>query len=253
MVQSGQRWPSIVKWMLVSVAVGCLLVAASIFASISSNDSTARAEDVELSKIPCSERFRPGLLLDLNTKIPRDYPVERILGSHRYRIPWAYILGRPQASRVNCVPELKRMSLAFWVPDFQPPIIDLSPYPDTRPKEVGRPNPGPDESVVRINSITPIRETETIEILIADSRRYIWDDKPQTPDGAFIRVGDIDWYREGGRGSVVIRCLTELCSATFDYKDLNLQVTAFYLRTSIQQHDMIADWLHNKLSRWRVQ
>ncbi len=230
--------------------LGLILLSAT--AMMSASASTAAAE-VDLSSLPCDRSVIS--YVEHQPKIPPDYPVERRIGTHRLFIPWAYFLGRPGPWRLNCPQRMDWTSIAFWVPDFQPPERDLSGKRDKRPVESSRPAPGPDEWVLKIIRLEPMRdEDKGLPEMVASSRKYIWSGHQEVPDGTLMRAGEDHWFRLGAEDDVLVRCFPgrdSLCRVILDLKDLRLRIDALYVKSGVHQHDLILAGIRRLIAEWK--
>lgn len=216
----------------------------------------AYAAEVNLSTLPCDRAVKR--YVEYQPKIPRDYRVERRIGTHRLFIPWAYFLGRPGPWSLNCQQRYDWTSIAFWVPDLQPPEKDLSGMSmlPAAPVESDRPSPGPDEWVLRIIRLAPIRDDDTsVSEMVANSRKFIWRGQRELPDGILTRGGANNWFRLAAQDDVLINCFEAsggFCSVTLDLKDLRLRIWTSYRRSGVHQHDIILAGIRTLLTEWQT-
>ncbi|MGB3645798.1 MAG: hypothetical protein WBG88_17635 [Mesorhizobium sp.] len=212
--------------------------------------SAAAGKD-DLSGLPCdrSVATHPAG----QPKIPRDYPVEQRIGQYRLFIPWAYLLGRPDPWRLNCPQRFDWTSIAFWIPDLQAPERDLSGKPFRPPVESNRPAPGPDEWVLRINRLGPIRDADTsIPEMVRNTRQYRWKGAREIPEGTLTRVGR-DWFHIGKSEDVFIECYpTNNCRMFLDLKDYQFRILAQYAGNGVGQFDLVLTGLRKLLVDWQA-
>lgn len=79
-------------------------------------------------------------------------------GQYTYRIPYLYLSIRPPLTAVEPVNRWQLFSFAFWMPDGRASMVAGHEAGTPRPREPGRPPPGPNEYLVVATQVTPWRQ-----------------------------------------------------------------------------------------------
>lgn len=223
--------------------------------------AATRAETPEfLAKMPCSQFDRRNDA-SWRAMIDRNHPIKRTVGDHTFIVPWAYFLTRPAPTQLNCPQKGKGVALQFWIPDLKAPEKSWATRLAGQPAETHRPNPGPDDWIIKVIHIIPFvpdgpDKTLSIEKAVANWRKNVHPG-PAVQDGYLQRLGDDYWYRLGERESIDFRCVSNksgqsLCIATLHLKDWDLVATASYPGDALPQAEIYIDGLRTLLTRWRV-
>jgi hypothetical protein len=194
------------------------------------------------------------------------HPVRYVIASQAYNIPWGYVSGRPFADRFHCPPR-KSTSLQYWIPSLDIPVRDMIYVGTTnRPREEGKPDRGPDESVIHVFRIVgyeedPENRRHMLEYLVEtrhlDARapgsaaQYgLWH--TTVPEGSLQTTY---WYKLGDREDAVFECygVFQRCDGHLNLKDLRIYARLIFDKDAVPQHEVIVEGLRTLLSRWRVQ
>ncbi|WP_274427104.1 hypothetical protein [Chelativorans sp. YIM 93263] len=222
------------------------------------------AQEVETSadvyRLPCTgpdmqkERARKRL-------IDPSHPVARHLGPLKFRIPWAYIHPRPFSTHLNCDPDRSSVGIQYWIPDLQAPERDLWFRPEFSPAETGRPNPGPDESAIKVTAIKyygPGYELgeSTVDQMIKGSLRLYDDPELREEYGLTLIRGEgaLRWFAQSDKEDLFIFCadpLGRICQGELQLKDWKLQAHFIFLRSAVPHHASITEGMRTLLERWK--
>ncbi len=194
------------------------------------------------------------------------HPVRYVLASQPYDIPWGYLGTRPYADQFHCPPRKSTM-LQYWIPSLDAPLRGLAFDGTTnRPKEDGRPERGPDESVIRVSSIIGyaddtrnrrhkleyLVETEKLDGRPPRSASQYGLRHTTAPEGS-LKI--VYWYRLGDGEDIVFECygVAQRCDGHLNLKDLQIYANLSFDQDAVQQHEVIVNGFRTLLARWRVE
>ncbi|TGP85615.1 MULTISPECIES: hypothetical protein [unclassified Mesorhizobium] len=225
------------------------------------------AEDVY--KLPCTEpdlSAEPGHLTkeaERRRLIDPAHPVAVNLGLLKFEIPWAYIYPRPFSTHLNCNPNRKSVGIIFWIPDLKAPERDLWGIPEFHPSETDRPNPGPDDSVIRVTGIQyygqgyPLKESnadQRIDKLLRlyqdDGLTIIDQDGLSKMQTKYTTRDNDQYYFRNDKDSLLLSCMPTYCQAYLDLKDMNLTAQFAIRREVFRKYQQASRGIRTLLMRW---
>lgn len=227
------------------------------------------AEDVY--KLPCTEpdlSAEPGHLTkeaERRRLIDPAHPVAINLGLLKFEIPWAYIYPRPFSTHLNCNPNRKSVGIIFWIPDLKAPERDLWGMPEFHPVETDRPNPGPDDSIIRVTGIQyydqeyPLKEStadQRIDKLLRISRKdnlsIINIDGLSKIQTKYTTNYNDQYYLRNDTDSLLLSCMPTYCQAYLDLKDMNLTAQFAIRREVFRKYQQASLGIRTLLMRWKL-
>ena len=117
---------------------------------------------------------RPGLNIAQRANVDLDkseiFVIEN--GGITFKAPTTYIIGRRARGDSREIHHLAEFQFAYWMPDGAPTERDAGSLVGYRPKESRRPNPGPNEYVVRVVLAESIKSGKETEYVRAGGGRY---------------------------------------------------------------------------------
>ena len=247
------------------VAVALLLFSSSVPSALAAET----AEDVY--NLPCTQpdlSAEPGHVSKEAVRqslIDPIHPVAINLGPLKFKIPWAYIYPRPFSTHLNCNPNRKTVGIIFWIPDLKAPERDLWGVPEFHPSETDRPNPGPDDSIIRVTGMQyygygyPLKESSVDQRIDRLLRLYRDDDLVLIDQDRLIKMQNKyttntndQYYFKDEMDSLMLSCTTVSCQAYLDLKDMNLTDQFAIRREVFRNWRQASQGIRALLVRWKM-
>lgn len=226
----------------------------------------------DIYNLPCTEpdlSAEPGHVSKEAVRrrlIDPAHPVAINLGPLKFKMPWAYIYPRPFSTHLNCNPNRKSVGIIFWIPDLKAPERDLWGVPEFHPSETDRPNPGPEDSIIRVTGIQyygqgfPLGESNADDRIDRLLRLYRNDQliileqyglsKMQTK---YTTNTDADYYFRSDTDSLLLSCMPTYCQAYLDLKDMNLTAQFAIRREVLREYQHASRGIRTLLMRWKLE
>jgi hypothetical protein len=193
------------------------------------------------------------------------HPVAINLGPLKFKIPWAYVYPRPFSTHLNCDPNRKSVGIIFLIPDLKAPERDLWGVPEFHPSETDRPNPGPDESIIRVTGVQyygpgyPLKESSADQRIDRLLRLFRNDDLVLIDQDRLIKMqnkytnDDKDqYYFRDEADSLLLSCMPVYCQAYLDLKDMNLTAQFAIRREVFRNWRQASQGIRTFFVRWKM-
>jgi hypothetical protein len=238
-------------------------------------ETLSRITREQVYNLPCTE---PDWRLEPRRRslIEPGHIVHVRLGAHRLDIPWAYLHPRPPSTHLNCNIARKSIGIQFWIPSLDAPERDLWFRGEWRPSETKRPNPRPNESVVKVtfayfedtaaamNEVHAKRRIKNLLRLYAGSYETYEDlGMSRLRPSGDRAVPDI-WFSEKEGKTTLYTCGGAIsknhptepnprCIGYTTFNDIHLYVTFLLVQEAIAEHDIVEDGIVDLFRRWSLE
>jgi len=213
---------------------------------------------------------------DINTvwykiqKMDKTYKVRRYLGPHTFDIPYGYFTGRQSPEEVNCYPKMSSLEFAFWLPDLRSPQKDMWYDANFRPKEEGRPAPGPEEYIVKILSLkfvdTAKGESESPSIAFSNGLRsnqiirlerkygllHELTDSVGAFEDNFADISQRDYKIQLSCSTPESKDENPLCKVYLYLTDMQLEAILLMPVDALPEWQNVKDGVRTLIEQWRV-